>query len=103
MIKAPQAREERPHNEAWNGGALMVRSRRIPGRLEAGVSLKAFGETEVREMLGKREEETWSRSLLRTLLSKIRLQDDKGSYDELRFRLISPGSDPASFRLGPTR
>jgi hypothetical protein len=52
MIKAPQAREERPHNEAWNGGVLMARSRRIPGRLEAGVSLKAFGETGVGEMVG---------------------------------------------------
>lgn len=49
------AREEREHNEAWNGGALMVRSRWIPCILEAGVSLKAFDEGErERESTGRR-------------------------------------------------
>lgn len=80
----------------------MARSRRIPGRLEAEVSLKAFErERERRRREGKvrRGCETWSRSLPRTLLSKIRLQDDKGPCDELLFRLISLGSDSVGFGL----
>lgn len=48
----------------------------------------------------ERETETWSRSLPRTLLSEICLRGDKGPRDELLFRLISPGSGPAGFRLG---
>lgn len=84
----------------------MARSRRIPGRLEVGVSLKAFEEREREreegrgEGRGKRDREN---DLVtkppRTLLSEIRLQDDKGPYDELLFRLISLGSGPAGFRL----
>lgn len=55
---------------------------------------------EEKEEERERETETWSRSLPRTLLSEICLRGDKGPRDELLFRLISPGSGPAGFRLG---
>lgn len=59
-IKGLKRGEKRPHNEAWNGGALMARSRRIPGRLEAEVSLKAFErEREKGGGEGKGEERVW--------------------------------------------